>query len=65
MTAFLLAIAAFSATIAGGLFALKFRDWMHFILAFTAGVLLGVVGFDILPEILDWPRSKGSMPRAQ
>src|SRR5207302_10272583 len=51
MTGFLLALAAFSATIAGGLFALKFRNGMHFILAFTAGVLLGVVSFDILPEI--------------
>src|SRR6266436_3586107 len=59
MTAFLLAIAAFSATIAGGLFALKFRDWMHFILAFTAGVLLGVVGFDILPEIFGLAQEQG------
>src|SRR5437667_9957777 len=51
MTGFLLALAAFSATLAGGLFALKFRNGMHFILAFTAGVLLGVVSFDILPEL--------------
>ncbi len=45
MTGFLLALAAFSATLAGGLFALKFRAGLHFILAFTAGVLLGVVSF--------------------
>src|SRR5205814_7013139 len=37
MTGFLLALAAFSATLAGGLFALRFRAGMHFILAFTAG----------------------------
>src|SRR5437016_13952046 len=59
MTGFLLALAAFSATIAGGLFALKFRAGMHFILAFTAGVLLGVVSFDILPEIFGLAQKQG------
>lgn len=51
MSAVLLSLAAFFSTFAGGLFALKFRDRLHFILSFTAGVLLGVVSFDILPEI--------------
>ena len=46
-----LAFVTFLSTLAGGLFALKFRDRLHFILSFTAGVLLGVVSFDILPEI--------------
>src|SRR2546427_9944776 len=59
MTGFLLALAAFSATLAGGLFALKFRAGMHFILAFTAGVLLGVVSFDILPEVFGLAREQG------
>src|SRR5438445_9641684 len=59
MTGFLLALAAFSATIAGGLFALKFRAGLHFILAFTAGVLLGVVSFDILPEIFGLAQVQG------
>src|SRR2546422_10309972 len=59
MTGFLLALAAFSATLAGGLFALKFREGMHFILAFTAGVLLGVVSFDILPEIFGLAQAQG------
>jgi zinc transporter, ZIP family len=39
------------ATSAGGLFALKAAKHLHLILGFTAGVLLGVVGFDVLPEI--------------
>src|SRR3989442_7217423 len=59
MIGFLLALAAFSATLAGGLFALKFRDGMHFILAFTAGVLLGVVSFDILPEVFGLAHQQG------
>jgi len=51
MTAVLLALAAFASTLAGGLFALRFRDRLHYLLAFTAGVLLGVVAFELLPEI--------------
>ena len=51
MTALSLSLATFFSTLAGGLFALRFRERMHFILAFTAGVLLGVVAFDILPEV--------------
>src|ERR1035437_9090072 len=51
MSAILFSLFAFFSTCVGGLFALKFRDRLHFILSFTAGVLLGVVAFDILPEI--------------
>src|SRR6185312_2218424 len=43
----------FVSTSLGGLFALRNRDHLHRILGFTAGVLLGVVAFDILPEIFD------------
>ena len=60
MTAVLLALATFVSTLVGGLFALKFRDRLHYILSFTAGVLLGVVAFDILPEIFDLARSPGA-----
>ncbi len=38
-------------TLAGGVVALKNSDRLHRLLGFTAGVLLGVVAFDILPEI--------------
>lgn len=51
MTAVLVSFLAFISTLLGGLFALKFKDRLHRILGFTAGVLLGVVAFDILPEI--------------
>lgn len=47
------ALAAFFSTLAGGLLALKFDDRLHFILSFTAGVLLGVVAFDLIPEIFE------------
>ncbi|TPG32665.1 ZIP family metal transporter [Mycolicibacterium hodleri] len=51
MTVFLLASATFGSTMLGGLFALRHQDGLHRILGFTAGVLLGVVAFDLLPEI--------------
>lgn len=46
-------IATFLSTFVGGLVALKYRDKLHLILGFTAGVLLSVVVFDILPEIFE------------
>jgi zinc transporter ZupT len=58
MTAALLSIATFFSTLTGGLFALRFRDRLHYILSFTAGVLLGVVSFDILPEIFELAREQ-------
>jgi zinc transporter ZupT len=47
----LLAAGTFASTLLGGLTALKNKDRLHRILGYTAGVLLGVVAFDILPEI--------------
>ncbi|TSA45113.1 permease [bacterium] len=52
MEAILLSAATFFSTLLGGLFAVKFKDKLHLIMAFTAGVLLGVVSFDIFPEII-------------
>jgi zinc transporter ZupT len=60
MTAVLAALLAFVSTFAGGLFAIRFRDYLHRILGFTAGVVLGVVAFDILPEIFSITQSTGS-----
>ncbi|HET6924798.1 MAG TPA: ZIP family metal transporter [Candidatus Saccharimonadales bacterium] len=51
MLAILLAAATFVSTLLGGLTALKNRDRLHRFLGFAAGVLLGVVAFDLLPEI--------------
>jgi ZIP family zinc transporter len=53
MSPILLSIATLLSTLGGGLLALKFRDDLHYILGFTAGVLLGVVSFDVLPEIFE------------
>lgn len=60
----LFAVIAFISTAVGGLLALRFRDQLHLILGFTAGVLLGVVGFDILPEIFALAGEHGLDPIA-
>jgi len=44
---------AFVATGLGGLLALRARDRLHLILGFSAGVLLGLVAFELLPEVFD------------
>lgn len=46
-----LAIISFFSTTLGGLFALRYHKSLQLIMAFTAGVLLGLVTFDLLPEI--------------
>lgn len=51
MTPILLSLATFVSTLSGGLTGLKNQDKLHRILGYTAGVLLGVVAFDLLPEI--------------
>jgi zinc and cadmium transporter len=48
----LVAFGAFVATLVGGLAALRFRDQQHLILGLSAGLMLGVVGFDLVPEAL-------------
>jgi zinc transporter ZupT len=62
MTALSLAIAAFFSTLGGGLFALRYSDRLNWILAFTAGVLLGVTSFDLLPEIFALAGERGLDP---
>ena len=49
----LIAIAAFCSTFLGGLFALRFKDQLHLILGFSAGAVLAVAFFDLLPEALE------------
>lgn len=48
----LLGFAATAATFLGGIFALKFKDKLHLILGFSAGAVIGVAFFDLLPESL-------------
>ncbi len=51
MAPMLLSFATFLSTLSGGLTGLKYRHRLHRFLGYTAGVLLGVVAFDLLPEI--------------
>lgn len=46
-------MATFVSTSLGGLFSIKHRKKLHLVMGFAAGVLLGVVAFDILPEIIE------------
>ncbi len=41
------------ATLIGGLIAMRLQARIHLLLGFTAGVILSVVSFDILPEIVE------------
>ncbi len=49
----LIALAAFVATLCGGLMALRFKDKLHLILGFSAGAVIGVAFFDLLPESIN------------
>jgi zinc transporter ZupT len=48
----IIAAAAFFSTLAGGLLALRLRDKLHLILGFSAGAVIGVAFFDLLPEAI-------------
>ena len=41
------------ATFASGMLALRAKDRFHLVLGLSAGLLLGLVGFDLLPEIFE------------
>ena len=58
--AFVLGGAAFVATMLGGTFALFRRDRLHLILGFSAGAVLGVALFDLLPEATDLAHARYS-----
>ena len=49
--ALLFAIISFFSTLSGGIVSLKNHERLHYIMSFTAGVLISVVFFDIIPEI--------------
>ncbi len=51
MSIILLLLAAFFSTLVGGLLGLRYRDHLHLIMGFTAGVLVGLVCFELVPEI--------------
>ena len=52
----LYALSAFFMTLAGGAFAFRYRRYLLYIMAFSAGLLIGVVFLDLLPEVIDLAR---------
>lgn len=53
MTVLLIVIATMISTTLGGLFAIRLKDKLHLILGFSAGAVLGVALFDLLPESIE------------
>jgi ZIP family zinc transporter len=51
MLAIILAAFTVGATTLGGLLALRSKDRFHLVLGLSAGLLLGLVAFDLLPEV--------------
>jgi ZIP family zinc transporter len=52
-TALILAAVTALATTAGGFLAIKAKDRLHLVLGLSAGLLLGLVAFDLLPEVFE------------
>jgi zinc transporter ZupT len=57
--AILLSAATFVMTLLGGLVALKLKDRLHLILGFSAGAVIGVAFFDLIPEASELVGSHG------
>lgn len=53
MTKIIFGFAALLATLLGGLFALRFKDKLHLFIGFSAGAVIGVAFFDLLPEAIE------------
>ena len=62
MTVFLLSVVAALAALAGGFVAIRGRKQLHLALGFTAGLILGLIAFDLLPEIFEISESEGLEP---
>ncbi len=52
-TLLVLALATAVSTFLGGFFAIKHRDKWHLIVGFSAGAVIGVAFFDLLPEAIE------------
>ena len=46
------ALSAFLMTLAGGAFAFRYRRYLEYIMAFSAGLLIGVAFLDLIPEVV-------------
>lgn len=54
---FLIIILTVLVTFLGGIFALKFSDKLHLILGFSAGTIIGITFFDLIPEAAELTQS--------
>ncbi len=50
---YIIGIATLIATLLGGFFALRYKDKLHLILGFSAGAVIAVSFFDLLPEAIE------------
>lgn len=57
----LIGLAAFAATLLGGFIALRLKDRLHLITGFSAGAILGVAFFDLLPESAELLADRGGL----
>lgn len=55
-----IAAATFCSTMIGGLLAIALRDRLHLILGFSAGAVVGVAFFDLMPEAVESGAAWGS-----
>lgn len=55
-------LGAFFATLFGGFLGIRFKDSLHIVLGFAAGVLVSVVSFDIFPEMMELIGETGASP---
>ena len=53
------ALTAFFMTLAGGAFAFRYRRYLLFIMAFSAGMLIGVACLDLVPEFVELAHEHG------
>ena len=58
--AVLLSVGAFVMTLFGGLLALRLHDRLHLVLGFSAGAVIGVAFFDLIPEAIELAAPTGS-----
>lgn len=57
----IISLSTFLATLLGGLFALRFKDRLHLILGFSAGAVMGVAFFDLIPEAINLGQTQFSI----
>jgi zinc transporter ZupT len=46
------ALSAFLMTLAGGIFAFRYQRYLFYIMAFSAGMVIGVAFLDLIPEVM-------------